>query len=422
MNASTRQFRSLLPGFLGIALSLAAWSAALAQSSTSGPGTVSARESRMAALRARPYRSSRNVVGSGQRASYGPAYASRAGQHETFESIPPGAAYVGEGDVTYEVEGAFEGEFGGCENCDGGCCGDSSCGGCVDCCGWSLPVICIPLPYLQIENLSAWVGVHGAKNLSHLGAGAGFGFEEGLNVSSSMPGLSRHGISYQLGLNLLQSELSGNEFTSSSRDQYYFTAGVFRRVDWGLQGGVAVDYLRDQWYFDDFGLTQVRAEVSWVYPCTHEIGFMYSGSIDDTTTVVGAGTSATNVALTVSNVYSVFYRRRFNSCSGAEGRFYAGVTDDSDGVFGGNVSVPINESWSLNAAFDYLIPEESNGPDGDFNEDWYVGIRMVWTPGGRGCDDPCGYNRPLFDVANPGSFGPVRTIGPSGNLSQIINN
>ena len=301
---------------------------------------------------------------------------------------------MGEGDVTYEYNGVIEGDFGGCAECAGG--------GCSTCCGWSLPVVYIPLPYLRVDNLSVWAGVYGAKNPSHLGEGAGFGFEEGLNFGGCLPGLSNHGLSYQFGLNVVQSELSGNEFTSSSRDQYYFTGGIFRRVDWGLQGGVVIDYLKDQWYFDSYELTQLRAEVSWVYPCLHEIGFMYSGALRSGHTFIGQAGPIANPTLTTRDIYSLFYRRRFASCNGGELRFYGGLTDRGDGVLGGNVSVPMNDCWALNAAFNYLIPEEGNGPQGDFNEGWFVGIRMVWTPGGNGCGNQCDYNRPLFDVANPG--------------------
>jgi len=61
--------------------------------------------------------------------------------------------------------------------------------------------------------------------------------------------------------------------------------------------------------------------------------------------------------------------------------------------------------WALQGGFAYLIPEEETGQvgRGHAEESWNIAVSLVWYPGARsamGTD----YYRPLFNVANNGSF------------------
>ena len=233
-----------------------------------------------------------------------------------------------------------------------------------------------------------------------------------------MPCLPCSDLAMQFGLSANFSNFEGATFannaalatTTDNRYQMFVTWGIFRRVDWGLQGGVVLDYLRDDWYAN-MDMAQLRGEMSWVYPCAHEIGFWFAASMNtgnDTGQILINGVP-TNVAegWEATDMYAFFYRLRFAE-RGGEGRWFGGFTGDGDGLVGADIWLPINNNWSFQADYTYLLPKDTPGVAGNQNECWNVSFNMVWTPGF--CSDP--YNRPLFNVANNGSFIAKRRILP----------
>ena len=101
----------------------------------------------------------------------------------------------------------------------------------------------------------------------------------------------------------------------------------------------------------------------------------------------------------VNDLYAFYYRRQFQC--GGEGRLFVGGTNNDQGLVGGDVRVPLNPCWSLQADFLYVVPAD----DSDFGfaeETWNVALGVVWTPFAKpGCPAYC---RPLLDVANNGTF------------------
>ena len=203
-----------------------------------------------------------------------------------------------------------------------------------------------------------------------------------------------------------QSNLSDAEFADSVRRQLFLTGGLFRRVDWGLQGGLVVDYLSQEWY-SNIDLVQLRGEVSWVFPCTHELGFWFTTGTQDQTQESHITGVANGLAESwePTHLFAFFYRHRLAAFPGAEARGYAGFSNDSDGLIGADVHLPFGTNWGLETGFTYLAPQESSGTagHGHAHEAWNVAISLVWYPG---CRDLCGpnYFRPLFGVADNGSF------------------
>ncbi len=273
--------------------------------------------------------------------------------------------------------------------------GDPSCG---ECCA---------LPCFRIDNIELWAGAHGFTGPNNRGSGS-FGFHEGINAG--MPFIC--GLAIQGGYQATQSNFEGSFFTPDDRTQSFVTVGAFRRVDLGLQGGVVVDYLNDKWDCD-IKLAQLRGELSWRMPCEHEFGFWFAAGLDRSTI------SARDVqfplpggdedTITISDgqflvqpldIYAFFYRKQF-ACGG-EGRLWGGFTDDSRGLMGGNIRLPVSNCVSFSTDFLYIIPPEQS-PTAFAEEAWNVSFNIVWTPRFR---DRCGpnYCRPLFDVANNGSF------------------
>lgn len=297
------------------------------------------------------------------------------------------------------------GESGWCGDADccgdDSCCGSSACGGeCVSCCLW-------PCRF-PLDNLSVFGGVHGFKNPSNLDADGSFGFQVGVNWGAPLWLLPYTGLGIQVGFQGVFSDLSGASFTPESRDQTFFTAGIFHRSDWGWQGGIVYDRMRDEWYHD-IELSQVRGEISWMHPCRHEWGFWFTAG-DDTATSFSPIHQQFNT-WEPTNLYAFFYRRQFHQVPEGVGRFYAGFTDESDGILGMDGTVPLNARWDLQASFTYLIPEQSSQTGGSEHEGWNLGLNLVWHPRRHECGDASSnYFRPLFNVADNGTFFVDRTL------------
>ncbi len=301
----------------------------------------------------------------------------------------------------------------GCGICEPGCgfaepgcgigepsCGVTSCGSCVGRPGsdyWCFPV-CLP----RFKDLSVWAGVHGfrgPRDFAPLPPGgarrsdSNFGFQEGINISGRAPliGLILPQVSYQLGYQAVQSRFSGTATSPDDRSQQFVTAGLFRRVRTGLQFGVVWDLLNDD-LDEDVDFHQIRTEISLKSPRGREVGF-FSTSGTNSNIIDGIVYEATDQ-------YALFVRWNFGK--GYQCRLWGGATGSSEGIFGGEFSAPLNDRWSLQTGFNYLITDQPDGINGVSEEAWNIGTNLVWHLGRtarRGCRSPF---RPLFSVADNG--------------------
>ena len=327
-----------------------------------------------------------------------------SGEAQELESLPAPAPYD-EGPIPQPAavpEGPMMGNCGGA-GCDGGpsctdaCCETcgEGCGGCADC-GLAG---CRPM---LLDNLTVWTGVHGFKDPSNLDRDGSFGFHTGLNLGAPLWLIPYSGVGVQAGLQGVWSDFSGANFTDDRRNQLFVTAGLFRRADWGFQGGLVYDYMRDDWY-DDIQLGQIRGELSWLYPCHHEWGFWFTSHGDADTTALPGDQRIDSWEAT--DLYAFFYRRRLEAVAGGDARFFGGFTGDSDGLIGADVNLPLAQRVCLESSFTYLIPEEDRGAGASENEGWNVAIRLVWYPGAAWCPGEAGnYYRPLLRVADRGTM------------------
>lgn len=294
--------------------------------------------------------------------------------------------------------------------CDS-CCHAGCAGGCGDC-------LLRMLPFAGCQHhIELFGGVHGFTGPLNRGGSGSFGFHEGINLAVPLDAIPCLGFGAQVGARATQSNFSGVQFAElpsqvfqlgTSRNQIFVTGGLFRRVDWGLQGGVVFDYLHDDWFYD-VNVVQLRGELSWVYPCAHEVGFRFQLGVDGDAFAESIA-DATGTLRTVSgrasatDLYAIFYRHRFEALPGAELRATAGVTDQSDGVLGLEWHLPVSSSLAVQNTFTYLLPNESAGRGGEREESWNVAFSLVWTPGAKHRDEGLRYYRPLFGVADNGSF------------------
>ncbi len=297
----------------------------------------------------------------------------------------------------------------GCASCQGG----THCeGGSCDSCGFCGPceTICFPLCFrLPLENLSFRAGVEGFKGPLNAGMDGSFGFLYGVNWGAPLFSRST-GFGVQLGVNGSNANLHGASFTEDHRDQFFLTGGIFRRVDWGWQGGIVYDHMSDHWYYD-IDASQIRGELSWKFQCKGEFGFWFTASdetsdIDEQILLPGSSvpTSAQG-SFQPHNMFAFFYRTPLEVCGG-EMRFSGGWTDNELGLIGADLSVPITKCLAVESNFLYLIPR--NGEDDDdpcVCETWNIGLNLVWYPRARSAASAGkNYYRPLFNVANNGTF------------------
>ena len=272
-------------------------------------------------------------------------------------------------------------EYGGCD----------SCGGCQQC-----------LPgHSWLGRFEFFVGAQGFTGPVNRGETGSFGFHEGLNWSRPLWHLTHGLLTAQIGFRATQSNLSGSTFGRSSRHQSFLTGGIFRRSDWGFQGGIVLDHLTDD-YYEDLSLTQLRGELSWKFPCSHELGLWFTASTRDegVSTDVFERLQLTEGEWQPNDILAFFYRRRL--CNpGSEARFYLGATSNSDAILGGDLRFPLTPCLTLRNSLTYQKPRESDSNVGPANEAWNVALTLIWTPHSGGRID---YARPLLDVADNGTF------------------
>ncbi len=279
-----------------------------------------------------------------------------------------------------------------CDDCGDVHSGGADCGIAIGLCSAPGPAGCL-IPCPTFENTTFRAGVQGFKGPPNQGVDSSFGFHEGVNWGAPLWLLPASGVGMQLGVEAVQSNFSGSQLSTDTRSQVFVTGGLFHRVDCGLQAGVVIDYLYDDWD-TRFDALQVRGEISWVYPCNHELGVWFTAAAGDE--------SEADVAVETTDLYAFFYRYRFDDCGGGDFRLFGGASGASDGLLGGDVHVPMTDRLALEAAFTYLIPQESTGVSGSAAEVWNVGIALVWYP--RCNSRSTSYYRPLISVANNGSM------------------
>jgi hypothetical protein len=288
---------------------------------------------------------------------------------------------------------------------DGSCgCVDGSCGGAAGSCGCdygcfdcytSLP----PAAVYAMGDFTIFGGVQGFKNGINQGRSGSFGFHEGFNFGTALPLFPYSGIGWQFGLRATQSNLSGTAQTRRERHQTFITTGLFRRRDWGLQFGVVVDVLDDDWV-DDYRLTQLRGQIGWNFGNQHEWGYWFAASDDKDQT---AQELDGGLNLHVIDVQGCFYRRHLACCPGGTARLFVGFSNDTDGIIAASSNLPLSHRFTLQSAATYLVPSEPSNAGGAENEIWNLSMSLVFSFRGAGADCEAPF-APMFRVADNGVF------------------
>ncbi|MGL4514558.1 MAG: DUF6666 family protein [Lacipirellulaceae bacterium] len=276
--------------------------------------------------------------------------------------------------------------------CSGDCtCGLRSLGGCAE--RGAIPIVLWVPP---IHELTLHGGVHAFKGALDNDRDRGnFGFHEGVNAGGRMAWLPWWGLGYQLGYQATHNQLHGDTATASSEShtQQFVTGGLFHRKPVGLQYGVVYDWMQDERQGTaDFG--QVRGLLSIRGPRAGEFGFTFTHGTN-TQRLRGADYEALDQ-------YLLFYRA--HGPQGGDFRLMAGLDEESRGVLGADASLPLNNRWSIDTGFRYLIADNSVSGSGGAEEAWNLGINLVWHYGKRAKTSFRSPFRPMFGVADNGSM------------------
>jgi hypothetical protein len=336
------------------------------------------------------------------RASYSqnptPAEALPAPAPASPQGLPVPSVMHSQGGESFIHEG-LQGGGACCDPCMPNCCGQwNNCGPVSPCC---------LLPPLAWDNFEIFGGVQGFTGPLNRGGSGSFGFHEGFNWGIPVCGC----VAWQWGVNWTQNNLDGSFVSADDRNQIFLTAGFYRRVDWGLQGGLVVDYLHEECDYE-IDLVQLRGELSWLFCGTEDIGVWFTAGVNDeepfplrraTFGTTGAAFTTTTTGVEVNDMFAFFYRRQL-ACGG-NARVFGGFTGSDQGLVGAEILLPINPCLSLRSNFLYVVPNHRDSSESsDFLEEtWNVGISLVWTRCPRSlCSS--NYSRPLFTVADNGSF------------------
>jgi len=318
------------------------------------------------------------------------------------------------GPVDLVGQNYFHGRFN--EGCNIGC-GEIGCGlGAVDCCnnGCYLPSA-IGACWLRSlwGTLSAgefFAGGVGFRSQQFQVPGStdvfddsSFGFQGGFNVGIPLRVLTAGLLSGQFGIRHVSSNFDGNSFSDGTRNQTFFTAGVFRRVDYGLQIGVVADVLREEW-FTDTQTVQLRGDLAWVYPSGTAFGFRFTQELEDDDSDGSInGFDFNDLTTGTLETYRFYFRK--NALNGGYLDVFGGWSDDDQWLVGMEHDVPVTETVSLQSSLTYLsgedLPVDSPFADSG-NEAWNLSVGVAWRPRGRSWYDS--YDTPLLPVADNGTL------------------
>jgi hypothetical protein len=356
----------------------------------------------------------------------GPSSAKPVNTADPFGPETEGYYLEGDGQHMAGSPGCCDGGYCDCGCCDGGCGGDCCCQDCCcgDCCEPGCGCACgdgvcgdeccndclaigpgddescnqLRIRVPRWQELALFTGVHGFKNPYDLDRDRGnFGFNEGFNAGFKVPYTY---VGYQIGYQAAQSQLNGTEDPApgfaDSHTQHFATFGLFRRTKDGVQFGAAWDTLVDRRH-NARTFHQIRSEISWLDCGVHEFGLSATVGIMDHEDEIDD-----NVSWEAADQYLLFYR--IHGPRYGEGRFFGGWTDDSDGIIGADMLLPIHDRWSVQTGFTYMIPDARDGADGSAEEAWNINLALVWHWGCTARSSHDNPYRPLFNVANNGTM------------------
>ena len=319
--------------------------------------------------------------------------------------------------VQGSVVGCDSGDCGGCDSCgvvggyfDDDCCGRGGCPPGTPCWLDGLGTV-----FRNAEFYSGFTSFRSAlftsplTNDRTLADDCSHGYYGGVNVGIPLCRLSCGLLSGQFGVRTVNTNFNGNAFSQDSRNQLFFTAGFYRRVDYGFQFGVVADVLREEWYANS-DLVQIRGDLGYVWPAGSTFGFRFATNVqDDVVNGTFNGVNFTGQGIATDDNYRFYLRH--DAKQGGFGEVFAGWSETNQGIIGMDFDMPITDRVAFEAGFTYYlndegIPAGSGLQGGNQLQAYNVYVGMALRPRGRKWYRS--YDRPLFDVADNGSMLTIR--------------
>ena len=227
-----------------------------------------------------------------------------------------------------------------------------------------------------------------------------FGFYGGFNLAVPLQPVTFGLLSGQVGVRSVQSEFDGDLFSSDNRDQLFVTAALYRKVGYGLQFGVAFDFLYEEW-FAESDLAQIRGDVGWACPGGCTLGFRFAtGTQDHLTSGIINGVAFDDLLVDVVDNYRFYLRRPAAGAGFCD--LFAGWSEDEHAVLGLDFDMPVTRSFAMQSGFTYFLPGEQAADDPIVSRDaWNVYVGFSLRPRGVGWYRS---GAPMFNVADNGTF------------------
>ncbi len=268
------------------------------------------------------------------------------------------------------------------------------------------------------DNTLFWFGGEAYKSFGDTaqppGVATGFmnsaglvgGFNTGFALFDGSP------IRGQVGASYGAYDLKGRDTISqsSSEQQTFITAGVYKRSDILADDRVSWGLVYDQFWAHQWGIFaselyvgQVRGIAGYAVNQHHEFGVW--GAFRSTGDNSVGPTSALPVR--AMNQYNVYWR--YNWDFGGQTMLYVGGHDPADfgsWLFGLLGQAPLSDSTALYGNFTYAFPGSATGAVGANELEWNFGLGLVYSWGGKAVSRTVSGQQglPLLPVANNGSF------------------
>ena len=261
------------------------------------------------------------------------------------------------------------------------------------------------------QNSTAEAGLVGMRSPLDMENSGNFGGDFALNWGSVQPVFA--GLYAQAGARGVFTNFNGidaNGFEDDNcRSQVFWTAGLYYRTNECSDGwnvGVVYDSVTNRDY-RKYNLSQVRAELSYTFNGTGTIGFRGAFALnDDWCDFLNMDGISAQVKSTGTDYYTMFYRKQFDQ--GGNAAIFAGVTEWSEALLGFSAEAPLSDSLAVKCGGSYVFAKDRS-KDGGLSltkrqeESWNLSLGIAWHLGG-GASSCMGTQRPLFDVADNGTF------------------
>ena len=269
------------------------------------------------------------------------------------------------------------------------------------------------------DTVELFMGLHGTKQPRELGLNAHMGGR--FHVNWGFPILEEYGLGGQIGTGLNYTDNAVKAFELLENDkgrlENFTTVGVFQRTDFGINWGIAYDFLFQE-SFDEYDLGQWRGRIGYQWSKKTEIGGYITfrpdgdvGTFRGSRNFLGLTPNPRTITLEPIIQGGMFFRYTWDNQ--AETTTYLGLAEDHNDsvfildegngttenrlVFGADVHIPLNDYVAMFGESNFITPSDSGTVDAT------LGFAIYPNGGAYG--------------ARKKKFAPYQTVGNSPSMS-----